>query len=100
MFFSFHPMALQTFEGHTNYVSCVCAVPPNEFYPEGLVFSGSNDQKICAFNPNTTELLFQLEGHTNVGKFSCQKVQKLIFKSPDKKMSENKPDILNYHKVD
>jgi phospholipase A-2-activating protein len=61
-------MAIQTFKGHTNYVSCVCAMPPDEFYPDGLVFSGSNDHNICAFNPVTAELVFQLEGHSNVGK--------------------------------
>ncbi|CAB3368543.1 Hypothetical predicted protein [Cloeon dipterum] len=63
---STHPMAVQTYKGHTNYVSCVCAVPPSDTYPEGLVLSGSNDHSICAFNPATAELLFVLEGHTNV----------------------------------
>jgi len=43
-------------------------MPPDEFYPDGLVFSGSNDHNICAFNPVTAELVFQLEGHSNVGK--------------------------------
>ncbi|XP_059472996.1 phospholipase A-2-activating protein [Neocloeon triangulifer] len=63
---SFHPMAARTYKGHTNYVSCVCAMPPNEAYPEGLVLSGSNDHTICAFHPVTEDLLFKLEGHTNV----------------------------------
>ena len=60
----------QTLVGHTNFVVCVCVLPPYDGQPLGLILTGSNDRCICAFTPNSSKPLFILKGHTNTGKCS------------------------------
>lgn len=52
-------------EGHANFVISVCVTLPDENYPEGLIYTGSNDRSILAFVPNVPDPLFKLEGHAN-----------------------------------
>ena len=52
------------YEGHTNYVSCVVVMPPNEEYKDGLIYTGSNDSKIRAYLPYSVNPDHVLEGHT------------------------------------
>uniref|UniRef100_A0A8D9BFC4 Phospholipase A-2-activating protein n=2 Tax=Cacopsylla melanoneura TaxID=428564 RepID=A0A8D9BFC4_9HEMI len=54
-----------TYKGHTNFVSCVTFIKPSSKYPTGLVVTGSNDKKICVFDPQVPEPLFNLTEHTN-----------------------------------
>ncbi|XP_026990269.2 phospholipase A-2-activating protein [Tachysurus fulvidraco] len=51
--------------GHTNYVSCVCIISPNETYPHGLIATGSNDNNICIFSMDRPDPLLTLRGHNN-----------------------------------
>jgi len=51
--------------GHANYVVCVCVTIPDDTYPNGLVYTGSNDRSILAFSPGYSDPIFKLEGHTN-----------------------------------
>ncbi|XP_014673380.1 PREDICTED: phospholipase A-2-activating protein-like [Priapulus caudatus] len=61
--------------GHTNFISCICVIPPDEKYPHGLILTGSHDKTICAFSLDSAEAVFKLCGHTDtvsclaVGKF-------------------------------
>lgn len=54
--------------GHSNFVSCVCIIAPNETYPRGLIATGGNDNNICVFTLDQPEPLFTLKGHKNTGK--------------------------------
>lgn len=54
-----------TFKGHTNFVSCVTFIKSSALYPAGLIVTGSNDKKICVFEPNRPDPLFKLTEHTN-----------------------------------
>ncbi|XP_041076695.1 phospholipase A-2-activating protein-like isoform X1 [Polyodon spathula] len=49
--------------GHTNFVSCVCNIPPNETYPRGLIATGGNDNNICVFSLDRPDPLYILKGH-------------------------------------
>jgi len=49
--------------GHTNFVISVCVTQPDDNYPEGLIYTGSNDRSILAFVPNVPDPVFKLEGH-------------------------------------
>ncbi|XP_029975404.1 phospholipase A-2-activating protein [Salarias fasciatus] len=51
--------------GHSNFVSCVCIIAPNETYPRGLVATGGNDNNICVFTLDQPQPLFTLKGHKN-----------------------------------
>ncbi|KAF7706443.1 phospholipase A-2-activating protein [Silurus meridionalis] len=51
--------------GHTNFVSCVCIIAPNETYPRGLIATGSSDHNICIFSLDRVDPLFTLKGHKN-----------------------------------
>ncbi len=55
------------FTGHSNFVSCVCVVPPDDKYPQGLILSGSNDNNILAFSLESPEPVFKLSGHSDTG---------------------------------
>ena len=35
-----------TYEGHTGWVSSLAVMPSNESYPDGLIYTGSNDGTI------------------------------------------------------
>ncbi|XP_054665291.1 phospholipase A-2-activating protein isoform X2 [Grus americana] len=51
--------------GHSNFVSCVCIVPPSELYPRGLIATGGNDHNICIFTVDNPAPLYVLKGHKN-----------------------------------
>ncbi|CAG5929311.1 unnamed protein product [Menidia menidia] len=51
--------------GHSNFVSCVCVISPNETYPRGLIASGGNDNNICVFTLDQPQPIFTLQGHKN-----------------------------------
>uniref|UniRef100_A0A1A8L2W5 Phospholipase A2-activating protein n=1 Tax=Nothobranchius pienaari TaxID=704102 RepID=A0A1A8L2W5_9TELE len=51
--------------GHSNFVSCVCIITPNETYPRGLIATGGNDNNICVFSLDQPQPLFTLQGHKN-----------------------------------
>ncbi len=54
-------------KGHSNFVSCVCIIAPNETYPRGLIATGGHDNNICVFSLDRPDPLFTLEGHKNTG---------------------------------
>uniref|UniRef100_UPI00398F4F10 phospholipase A-2-activating protein isoform X2 n=1 Tax=Pristiophorus japonicus TaxID=55135 RepID=UPI00398F4F10 len=51
--------------GHSNFVSCVCIIVPNDTYPRGLIVTGGNDHNICVFTLDSPEPLYILKGHKN-----------------------------------
>ncbi|KAM4637656.1 phospholipase A-2-activating protein isoform 3-T3 [Amazona ochrocephala] len=51
--------------GHSNFVSCVCIIPPSELYPRGLIATGGNDHNICIFTIDNPAPLYILKGHKN-----------------------------------
>ncbi|XP_053150761.1 phospholipase A-2-activating protein isoform X2 [Hemicordylus capensis] len=51
--------------GHSNFVSCVCIIPPNDIYPRGLIATGGHDNNICIFTLDSSAPLFVLKGHKN-----------------------------------
>lgn len=51
--------------GHSNFVSCVCIISPNETYPRGLIATGGHDNNICVFSLDRPDPLFTLQGHKN-----------------------------------
>ncbi|NWX77657.1 PLAP protein, partial [Alca torda] len=51
--------------GHSNFVSCVCIVPPSDLYPRGLIATGGNDHNICIFTVDNPAPLYTLKGHKN-----------------------------------
>lgn len=53
--------------GHSNFVSCVCIIAPNDAHPQGLVATGGNDSIICVFTLDQSQPLFRLQGHKNTG---------------------------------
>jgi phospholipase A-2-activating protein len=55
--------------GHSNFISSVCYMPPDETYPQGLILTGSNDSTILAFTLNSPAPIYKLEGHTENGKY-------------------------------
>ncbi|XP_072542884.1 phospholipase A-2-activating protein [Salminus brasiliensis] len=56
---------LHCMNGHTNFVSCVCIIAPNETYPRGLIATGGNDNIICVFSLDRPDPMFTLTGHKN-----------------------------------
>ncbi|NXD81565.1 PLAP protein, partial [Halcyon senegalensis] len=55
----------QCMHGHTNFVSCVCIIPPSDLYPHGLIATGGNDHNICVFTADDSDPLYVLSGHKN-----------------------------------
>ncbi|XP_005104581.1 phospholipase A-2-activating protein [Aplysia californica] len=53
-----------TMRGHSNFVSSLCVMPPDDSYPQGLIITGSNDKTILAYSPGVPEPVFKLTGHT------------------------------------
>ncbi|KAJ7335422.1 hypothetical protein JRQ81_013363 [Phrynocephalus forsythii] len=51
--------------GHSNFVSCVCVIPPSDLYPRGLIATGGNDSNICIFTLDNSAPLYVLRGHKN-----------------------------------
>uniref|UniRef100_A0A8C6TBF9 Phospholipase A2-activating protein n=1 Tax=Neogobius melanostomus TaxID=47308 RepID=A0A8C6TBF9_9GOBI len=51
--------------GHSNFVSCVCFIAPNDTYPRGLIATGGNDNNICVFTLDNPQPLYTLKGHKN-----------------------------------
>jgi len=71
--------------GHSNFVSSVCVMPPDEMHPQGLIVTGSNDKKILAYTPGISEPVFTLTGHTeNVCALASGKFGFLLSGSWDK----------------
>ncbi|TRY96521.1 hypothetical protein DNTS_014704 [Danionella cerebrum] len=66
-----NPSEIQSFtemhcmKGHSNFVSCVCIIAPNETYPRGLIATGGHDNIICVFTLDKADPLFTLKGHKN-----------------------------------
>ncbi|XP_040273114.1 phospholipase A-2-activating protein isoform X2 [Bufo bufo] len=56
---------LNRMKGHSNFVSCVCYIPPSDTYPRGLIATGGNDHNICVFSLNSADPLYILKGHKN-----------------------------------
>uniref|UniRef100_A0A8D0E783 Phospholipase A-2-activating protein n=1 Tax=Salvator merianae TaxID=96440 RepID=A0A8D0E783_SALMN len=56
---------MRCMSGHSNFVSCVCTIPPNEAYPRGLIATGGNDNNICIFTLDNSAPLYTLKGHKN-----------------------------------
>lgn len=54
-----------TLKGHNNFVSAVTFIKSSSRYPLGLVITGSNDKKICVFDPLFPDPLFTLTEHLN-----------------------------------
>uniref|UniRef100_A0A672PW60 Phospholipase A-2-activating protein-like n=1 Tax=Sinocyclocheilus grahami TaxID=75366 RepID=A0A672PW60_SINGR len=57
--------------GHSDFVSCVCIIDPNETYPRGLIATGGHDNNICVFSLDRPDPLFTLKGHKNTGHEDC-----------------------------
>ncbi|CAG5130369.1 unnamed protein product [Candidula unifasciata] len=49
--------------GHSNFVSSICVIPPDDTYPQGLIATGSNDKSILAYIPGVPDPVFKLTGH-------------------------------------
>ncbi|KAH9488092.1 hypothetical protein Btru_065405 [Bulinus truncatus] len=58
---TFHKLLV--LKGHTNFVSSICVMPPDDTYPEGLIVTGSNDKTILAYKPDNPDPVFKLTGH-------------------------------------
>jgi len=58
----------QSCNGHTNFVSCVCIIPPTPKYPKGLILTGSHDHTILGFELGKPAPVFRLLGHKGTGK--------------------------------
>ncbi|XKL66639.1 hypothetical protein PGB90_010059 [Kerria lacca] len=56
---------VQTYVGHKNFVTCVCAIPPSDIFPNGLIVTGGNDNIILLFQPECSTSFQQLSGHKN-----------------------------------
>ncbi|XP_056376683.1 phospholipase A-2-activating protein isoform X2 [Hyla sarda] len=56
---------LNRMKGHSNFVSCVCYIPPSDTYPRGLIATGGNDHNICVFSFDSPNPLYVLKGHKN-----------------------------------
>jgi len=73
-----------TYEGHTHYVSCIAVMQPNDTYPDGLIYTGSNDSRIRAYVPHKTSPDHELQGHSaNVASLFVSKNQTLLSSSWD-----------------
>lgn len=57
--------------GHSNFVASVCCLPPDDKYPHGLIFTGSNDSTILAFTVESPQPIFKLTGHSGTGNLVC-----------------------------
>jgi hypothetical protein len=55
--------------GHTNFISSVCVTVPTADYPEGLIYTASNDRTILVYIPDISDPIYKLTGHENTGKF-------------------------------
>ncbi|XP_023235769.1 phospholipase A-2-activating protein-like isoform X2 [Centruroides sculpturatus] len=49
--------------GMTKYVSSVCALPPSDQYPFGLILAGCNDCAIYGFSIDSPQPVYKLLGH-------------------------------------
>ncbi|KAL3312264.1 hypothetical protein Ciccas_009142 [Cichlidogyrus casuarinus] len=51
------------FAGHSNYVSCVEYLKPSEYYPEGAIITGCNDNTIRIYTETSNLPVSVLKGH-------------------------------------
>ncbi|NXN99308.1 PLAP protein, partial [Rhinopomastus cyanomelas] len=56
---------IHSMSDHSNFVSCVCIIPPSDLYPHGLIATGGNDHNICVYTVDNPALLYILQGHAN-----------------------------------
>ncbi|UYV78210.1 PLAA [Cordylochernes scorpioides] len=49
--------------GPTNYVACVCSLPPSDQHPYGLILVGCHDSAIYGLAPETNQPAYKLLGH-------------------------------------
>ena len=47
-------------EGHANFVIAVCVTRPDDNYPDGLIYTGSNDRTILAYIPGVPDPIFKV----------------------------------------
>lgn len=52
-------------KGHSNFVSSVCIIKPNESYPNGCIITGSNDSYIFIYNLGDLEPAHKIKAHEN-----------------------------------
>ncbi len=52
-------------KGHNNFIACVCVMPPDDRFPQGLILTGSHDNVIHAYTLESTSPAFKLSGHTD-----------------------------------
>ncbi|XP_064626570.1 phospholipase A-2-activating protein-like [Lineus longissimus] len=57
--------ATHSLTGHTNFISAVCVTVPSPTYPDGLIYTASNDRTILAYIPDISDPIFKLTGHEN-----------------------------------
>lgn len=50
--------------GATHFISSLCALPPSDQYPDGLILAGSNDCAIYGFSFDSAEPILKLLGHS------------------------------------
>ncbi|XP_076340868.1 phospholipase A2 activator protein [Tachypleus tridentatus] len=50
--------------GPTNFVSCICTLPPSDQHPFGFILVGSNDCSIYCFSLDSPEPIYKLLGHS------------------------------------
>lgn len=58
---------VQTFKGHTNYVTAVSILQKSDILPNGLILTGGNDKLMCGFLPESPEPVFIETSHANTG---------------------------------
>ena len=66
-FFSSGFVSATEYTGHTGYVTSICAVFPDNNWPNGLIITGSRDSTILVYLPNQPTAIKQLTGHTDTG---------------------------------
>ena len=69
--------------GHSNFVSCVCIMPPDDKYPQGLIMTGSHDNTILAFTLESPQPQFKLTGHTDTGNGKSLHDTLMMFQTAD-----------------
>ncbi|KAK3090943.1 hypothetical protein FSP39_015921 [Pinctada imbricata] len=71
--------------GHNNFISAVCVMPPDTVFEHGLIMTGSNDNTILAYTPESPQPVYKLEGHeANVCALAAGKFGTLLSGSWDK----------------
>lgn len=56
-----------TYRDQKNFVAAVLYLEPTPEYPDGLIVTGGNDNKILIYKPNEPMATFTIADHTDVG---------------------------------